>query len=33
MSAVWKIGLGLAVLVLIAVNAKDVARYIKISTM
>ena len=33
MSALWKIGLGLAVVALVAVNAKDVARYIKISTM
>ncbi len=33
MSSVWKIGLGLLVLAVIAVNAKDVARYIKISTM
>ncbi len=29
----WKIGLGLLILVVIVVNAKDVARYIKISTM
>jgi len=33
MSTAWKIGLGLLVLTVLAVNAKDVARYIKISTM
>lgn len=33
MSSLWKIGLGLLVLTLAAVNAKDLWRYIKISTM
>ena len=33
MNAAWKIGLGVLLLALVAVNAKDVARYIKISTM
>ncbi len=33
MNSVWKIGLGLLVLAVIAMNAKDVARYIRISTM
>jgi hypothetical protein len=29
----WKIGIGFLVLTIIAANAKDVARYIKINTM
>ena len=29
----WKIAIGLLILAVIVVNAKDVARYIKISTM
>jgi hypothetical protein len=33
MSGFWKLAIGALVLTVIAVNAKDVARYIKISTM
>jgi hypothetical protein len=33
MSTLWKIGLGLLVFSIVAANAKDVRRYIRISTM
>lgn len=29
----WKIGIALVIVALVAVNAKDIARYIKISSM
>jgi hypothetical protein len=29
----WKLGLGLLIIAVIAINAKDVRRYIKISSM
>ncbi len=33
MSGFWKVVIGALVLAVVAANAKDVARYIKISTM
>jgi len=33
MSGCWKLAIGALILVVIAANAKDVARYIKISSM